>query len=70
MPAVIRGGRRQAAPAAKRRAAAPRGQGRAPQAPQGVFDQGLTPGMAWAGSALAVWASTTVSTSPVSVGEE
>ena len=49
MPAVIRGGRRQAAPAAKKRATAPRGPARAPQAPQGFLDQGLTPGMAWAG---------------------
>ena len=49
MPAVIRGGRRQAAPPARKRAAAPRGQGRAPQPRPGFLDQGLTPGMAWAG---------------------
>ena len=51
MPAVIRGGRRQAAPAPamRRRPAAPRHPARAPQGHAGIFDQGLTPGMAWAG---------------------
>jgi len=50
MPAVIRGGRRQATPAPRRRAAAqPRGPARAQQAPATFFDQGLTPGMAWMG---------------------
>ena len=49
MPAVIRGGRRQAVPPARKRAAAPRGRGRVPQPQQGFLDQGLTPGMAWAG---------------------
>jgi len=49
MPAVIRGGRRQAAPAARKRAAAPRGHTRAVQTAAGLLDQRLTPGMAWMG---------------------
>lgn len=49
MPAVIRGGRRQAAPAPRKRAAVPRGPGRAPKPSPRLLDQGLTPGMAWAG---------------------
>lgn len=53
MPAVIRGGRRQAAPAARKRTAAPRAQGRAPQAAPGFLDQGMTPRMAWTGLAVA-----------------
>lgn len=49
MPAVIRGGRRQAAPAPRRRSASPRPAGRAQSAPVNVFDQGMTPAMAWTG---------------------
>ncbi|MBN8553412.1 MAG: cell division protein FtsQ/DivIB [Caulobacterales bacterium] len=50
MPAVIRGGRRQAAPAPRRRTAtASRGPARNASASATVFDQGLTPGMAWMG---------------------
>lgn len=53
MPAVIRGGRRQAAPAARKRAAAPRSQGRAQPQQAQFFDQGLTPRMAWTGLGVA-----------------
>lgn len=48
MPAVVRGGRRQAAPAPRKRAAGPRGQARGAPRP-GFFEQGLTPAMAWWG---------------------
>ena len=50
MPAVIRGGRRQTMPTPRRRAAAPRGQARGPQTQPRFLEQGLTPGMAWAGA--------------------
>jgi cell division protein FtsQ len=48
MPAVVRGGRRQAAPAQRKRASAQRGSARGAPRP-GFLDQGLTPAMAWWG---------------------
>lgn len=49
MPAVVRGGRRQA-PAAPRKRAPAGARGPARGAPRpGILEQGLTPGMAWAG---------------------
>lgn len=48
MPAVVRGGRRQAAPAQRKRAPAQRGPARGAPRP-GFLDQGLTPTMAWWG---------------------